>query len=288
MTEGMFKNKIHEFMIDRATRSANFDMGESHYHPYYELYYLLSGHSRLFINHTIYYVAPGDIILITPSALHKAFYGDSKKAERFTVNFTPDYVRSFCESCLEEEFCHIFSQVKLSIPSSLQPSVHELLVKMEQESRISDRYSPIQIKSLLFQFLVFLGRCQNQKQTPQFLEQGDSAIQEAAHYIYNNRRESLSLQTAAKAAHMSPTYFSKRFKEATGFGFKEYLTYLRIQDGEHLLRTTNLSVTEIGVTCGFSDGNYFGDAFKKATGLSPKQFRKTLSEPISPELPAMN
>lgn len=277
MTKGMFKNKIHEFMIDRATRSATFDMGESHYHPYYELYYLLSGHSRLFINHTIYYVDPGDIILISPSALHKAFYGDSRKAERFTVNFTHDYVRFFWENCLEEYFCPIFSRVKLSIPPSRQHFVENLLMKMEQESLISDPYSAIQIKSLLFQFLVFLGRCQNQKPSPQLLEQGDSTIQEAAHYIYDNRREALNLQTVAKAVHMSPTYFSKRFKEATGFGFKEYLTYLRIQDGEQLLRTTNLSVTEVGLICGFSDGNYFGDAFKKATGLSPKQFRKTSS-----------
>ena len=42
-------NKINDFQIDRLLRDAHFQMSEAHYHPYYELYYLLSGQCRMFV-----------------------------------------------------------------------------------------------------------------------------------------------------------------------------------------------------------------------------------------------
>ena len=72
---------------------------------------------------------------------------------------------------------------------------------------------------------------------------------------------------------MNPTYFSKKFRETTGFGVKEYLTHIRLQNAAHLLCTTDPSITEIAGICGFSDGNYFGDAFRKHYGMSPRAYR---------------
>jgi YesN/AraC family two-component response regulator len=73
---------------------------------------------------------------------------------------------------------------------------------------------------------------------------------------------------------MSPAYCSRKFKSVTGFGFKEYLTNIRIREASRLLLTTSKSITEIAEACGFGDGNYFGDAFKKIKGVPPRVFRK--------------
>lgn len=78
----------------------------------------------------------------------------------------------------------------------------------------------------------------------------------------------------ADYVHMSPTYYSKKFKQITGVGFKEYLTKTRLYEATELLTHTSLNVTEIAIRCGFNDGNYFGDAFRKEFGLSPLQYRK--------------
>ena len=78
---------------------------------------------------------------------------------------------------------------------------------------------------------------------------------------------------------MCSTYFSRKFMEVTGYGFKEYLTNVRIKRSQEMLITGKLTVTQIAFACGFADANYFGDAFRKCTGCSPREFRKKYNLP---------
>jgi AraC-like DNA-binding protein len=73
---------------------------------------------------------------------------------------------------------------------------------------------------------------------------------------------------------MSSTYFSKKFKKVTGFGFKEYVNNIRLKEASNLLLETKYSITNIALKCGFTDSNYFGDFFKKMKGVSPNKYRK--------------
>ncbi len=273
--EGILKNDMDRFTIDWRRREEGFDMGQSHYHPYYELYYLCSGQCRMFIQDTIYYAEPGDMFLIPPCQLHRAFYSTAGGAGRYNICFIPQYISAFTEN-RPNGLAEVFSYPKLSILPGSWPELERLLKSMEQEMIRTDPYSALEAQSLLLQLLILIWRLRRQEKPDniQPLGQPDAALQKAARYIQNCHRETVTLLSAARIANMSPAYFSKKFKEATGFGFKEYLTHVRIQDSENLLLSTNLPVTEIAIACGFSDGNYFGDAFKKIKGISPNQFRK--------------
>lgn len=270
---GNYRDIVKEFMIDRARRSSSFQMGQPHYHPYYEVYFLISGRCRIFVNHTIHYLSAGDMMILPPYRLHKTIYDAGQVSERFTVNFIPEYIRYFSTECSPEGFSAVFSRTKLSLPLENQEYVKELFSRMLKETVVSDGYSSLQIKSLLFSLLIFLGRCRDLEQPAQMLERGDAIIQEAARYIHAHHREALTLNEVAKTVHMSPAGFSRKFHETSGLGFKEYLTHVRLEDAQELLLTTNLSVTEIALTCGFSNGNYFGDVFKRRKGMSPREYR---------------
>lgn len=77
----------------------------------------------------------------------------------------------------------------------------------------------------------------------------------------------------ADRAGLSPSYFSKKFRAVTGMGMKEYLSYVRLEHASKELQSTDHSITEVAINSGFSDSNYFKDAFKKMYGISPRAYR---------------
>ena len=102
-----------------------------------------------------------------------------------------------------------------------------------------------------------------------------------AKYITDNYDKPLTLDDIADMAGLSYTYFSKKFKNTTGMRFKEYLNYVRLKQAATKLATTKLTVTDIAMSCGFNDSNYFKDAFKKTYGLSPRHYRKSSEAQIN-------
>ena len=124
------------------------------------------------------------------------------------------------------------------------------------------------------ELLIFLLRTTNSQEHTNDNAQSDVDIAEAARFICSNYANDLSLAEVADHVNLSPTYFSKKFKSSTGFGFKEYLIHIRVKEAAQQLIETTDSITTIGVRCGFNDSNYFGDLFRKVMNLSPREYRR--------------
>lgn len=261
--------------ISRTKRSSDFNMKSSHYHDFYELYYLLSGHCRIFINHTLYYVEPGDMILLEPGKIHRTTYHSSTASDRIAIYFGQEYMEEISRMCGGEAAGRLFKCPKTRVSGSRKVYVESLLERLEQEAAGQDEYSPMLAKGYLYELLIGLTRIQDSGADQDKLEVGETSVEEAAQYIYEHFREPVSLSEVADRVHMSPTYFSRKFKAVTGFGYKEYLTNIRIREAAGLLLTTTQSITDIAMECGFGDSNYFGDAFKKSKGMSPREYRKS-------------
>ena len=98
-------------------------------------------------------------------------------------------------------------------------------------------------------------------------------IKKALDYIDNNFHKDISLDELAGELGISSYYFSKLFKEEKGEGFVEYLTRRRVEEAKALLKSPEHSIKEVGVPCGYSDPNYFSRIFKKATGMTPTEYK---------------
>lgn len=83
----------------------------------------------------------------------------------------------------------------------------------------------------------------------------------------------MSLNEAADAVGLSPGHFSRVFKKIMQVSFKEYLLRKKIAMSVQLLRTTDLSITDIAYKCEFTDAAYYCYQFRRFIGVTPKKFR---------------
>lgn len=263
------------FEISRVVRGTEFCMPHSHYHEFYELYYLMSGHCRMFVGHSLCHMEAGDLLLMPPGTIHRATYPKESDSERFAVSFDPDLLKPLLTVWDGQKFSFTFDNRQLQIPILVRPQMELLLEKIQEEKETGskDPLSSFLAKNHFYEMLVTAGRYGVPRKQGETGET-EKSIQEAARYISQNYEKSLSLEDLAEMVHMTPTYFSRRFRQVTGFGFKEYVVSTRIAQAEKLLAHTHMSVTEIGVACGFEDGNYFGDCFRKRKGISPREYRR--------------
>ena len=102
----------------------------------------------------------------------------------------------------------------------------------------------------------------------------DSRQGETLSYIERHYMEDIAVKDIAGYLGYSEAYFCKIFKQSFGHSFVSYLTDFRMQKAEELMRTSRLSIKEIGKAVGYSDPNYFTKAFRRVRGVSPSEFRE--------------
>ena len=99
-------------------------------------------------------------------------------------------------------------------------------------------------------------------------------INRAVSYMNEHYAKPLSTRELAEMLHLSEGYFCARFKETTGKTVLEYLNGLRVEKAEQLLRSTDMTVSEIAFCCGFADANYFSRTYKRIKKNTPRQARE--------------
>ena len=96
----------------------------------------------------------------------------------------------------------------------------------------------------------------------------------AKQFMEKQYMDNISLEQVASIAGFSPNYFSSQFKQEIGMGFQDYLTMLRINRAKELLRSTNLSISEVCYQVGYQDIRTFNRVFKRVAALRPGEFKK--------------
>ena len=257
------RSLLDQFRVIRNTRSARINMVTSHYHDGYEIYYLINGNARYFLDNKVYDLAPGDIILIPPHTLHKTNVTSDFPAERLLINFTKEFLN-------RKENDALFSCFNSYCVNHPEKYIN-YITQIESEFAKQDVYTENVIKSLLIVLLSKLSRASDGKKPT---ASSSPLIEKVIKHINENFAEDITLQLLADRFSISRNYLSKRFKSETGFGINEYLNIIRIKSAEHLLTSSNMPMTEVAAQCGFNDSNYFSSVFKKVNGSAPLQYRK--------------
>jgi len=93
-------------------------------------------------------------------------------------------------------------------------------------------------------------------------------------FLAEHINEKITLEMMAEKCHLDPAYFCRRFRSETNKTPMQYLMEKKVEIAQYYLLHTNEKISAIAEALGFYDQNHFSFRYKKATGLSPSEYRK--------------
>jgi len=98
-------------------------------------------------------------------------------------------------------------------------------------------------------------------------------MKEALAFIDGNYQRNISIEEIADASGLNRSYFGRIFKEAFGQSPQQFLINYRMNKAAELLRSSKLSIAEVGGLVGYENQLHFSRAFKSVFGSSPREYR---------------
>ena len=239
-----------------------------HVHTEHELYYLAKGKTKYLIDDEIYPVESGNVVFIPKGHYHMTDSGDCIDVERYLLSFDDNLFDKDTRIILDE----LIEKRLINIPINRVEGLQGLFDSFERALSIDGELGEAVRKIHALEILSFI--CRHKREYTPTLSESDRIIHNVSEYISANYKDDLNLRSLSKRFSVSESYLSRKFKEVSGMGLNEYVTFVRIINAERLLRTTGLSITEVAYTCGFGDPNYFSTVFKKIKGVTPLKFAK--------------
>lgn len=104
-------------------------------------------------------------------------------------------------------------------------------------------------------------------------EQGD-VMERVENYIREHISEEFSQEELARMVYISPTHLRRLFKKKHNMTMVDYVTEMRVQLAEELLKEDRLSISAVAEKTGFRNYSYFTKIFKKYKGATPREYKR--------------
>ncbi len=211
----------------------------------------------------------GDICLIPASAPVLVRLQDASKF--ISLHLEPTFIRQIAAEVADPDRLELVPQFKLNDPLIYQIGM-ALKANLESESIGSRLYTESMATALSAHLLQHYST-QKPKIKSYSYGLSQAQLRQVTEYIHQHSAQNPSLTSLAEIVHMSPYYFSRLFKQSTGFAPHQYLLKCRIDRAKRLIKATELSIADIAGQVGFVDQSHLNRHFKRHFGVLPSQFR---------------
>ena len=254
--------------------------GESH--DFWEMLYVDKGDILVTADDRTYRLTQGSIIFHKPNEFHK-YHAQNEKAPNVIV------VTFDCRSAVMRKFEHAVIR--------LDDEERNLLAKVVQEAKgafefpfqhpLVRRSNPVlgaeqMVRAYLESFLLHLLRRGGWESEPKPLSspakerEDEDLTASVIRFLETRIGAKTSLDELAGALGVSKTRLKETFKQRTGQTIMDYFAALRIDKAKLLIRESANNMTEIASMLGYSSVHVFTKAFKRATGMSPTEYAKSV------------
>ncbi|MER8977908.1 AraC family transcriptional regulator [Mesorhizobium sp. M0870] len=193
-----------------------------------------------------------------------------------------DATASYLLVSIEKGFAdEVFAGMARHRPAVLSPSigfrdgtVELALQRIALELKQPDQISATMVESHATQLLGQMFRLNGVHQEPVKGGLSSFDLKRAVAMIEALSDGRPTLADLAKEVGVSRFHFWRAFKQSTGMTPHAFIAQRRLEQSADMLRSTNLSATEIAMECGFGSSSHFTTAFKRAFGAAPTEFRR--------------
>lgn len=236
-----------------------------HLHYHVEILYMLSGRTHAYVDSEVYTVEDGDMLVVFPNKIHR--FVDEKKGNKYMLfiinpNLVPEFEEIMSSSTPDTPLIRAASKnTRLDSVTRIVAGCRDF--PEEQKDTLMKGYLLSFFAEFMSMMKLSLGR-----------NDDNQALKAVVLYCSQNFTKDLSLAMLENELHLSKYYISHLFGDKLCIKFNDYINSLRISESCRLLRTTDLSITEISDAAGFGTLRTFNRAFIKHMKVSPSDYRK--------------
>ena len=263
---------LHELLSHYPNYSA-----ANHWHDDIEFLILQSGQLQYNVNGEILTLEQGQGIFVNSRQMHYGFSREHRECEFTCILIhpmllctSPAYEKNFVLPLIQNNEVPFFIfDPKVPWQAQILQQMTEIYAHREDKTvplRILSAFSLIW--SLLLENLPAHSRTEDHTNTDL------SAIRNMTGFIQQNYASKISLSDIAAAGSVGISKCCKLFSRYFSQSPNLYLNQYRLDKSAQLLRETDLSITEIALSTGFSGASYYAETFRKWADMSPGEFRK--------------
>nr|WP_249435990.1 AraC family transcriptional regulator [Paenibacillus sp. Marseille-Q4541] len=236
-----------------------------HSHNFSELFYVRSGRGNFIVEDEIFPVQQDDLVIVNPNVEHTEVSAGTDPLE-YVVLGVEGMSFDFGDQSENRNYEIINYRHQRG---ELLFYFNALLRETENKK---ENYEAV-CQNLLEVVVINLMRSSDHPFSVVGSQRANKVCSRIKRYIDSNFAEDISLDSLSQKAHLSKYYLVHTFAKYYGMSPINYLNEVRLRASKELLETTDLSISQIATSTGFSSQSYFSQSFRRSCGLTPSVYR---------------
>jgi len=254
-----------------------------HYHPEVEIVWVRTGQVLYWANGREYAMTEGDILFLSPNQPH-CHIESTVGSNTWYLAFSLDLFTIREDHVFQKEFVQPLQDGLLYLPQFMQkghPAYEQVALALSWldycETMLMPNYKALRYGMAVSLCAALLPWCTQPEIPHSTVNSNNSVVQRVMSFIRRNYTQPLTLQTIADQVHLHPNYLCALFKKHTGQTVMYHLDRTRLDTALFLLEKSQLTMTQIAERSGYRSEYVFYHKFKRLTGSTPTQHRRTHS-----------
>lgn len=270
----------NSFFLEQFIDKSCHDKPQWHFHPEYEIVYIPEGTGKRHIGNHIGRYENGELIFMAPNLPHLSY---AAKGNEIVVQLKEDFLGlPFLQipemAAIKQLF--VRGRTGLIFTKETKHQIGRMLQGMVEMSPFDRLLGLLQV----LQVMATTKDYQSLNATGFAVEvnpQDQNRMEVIYHHVEQHFQRTIPLEEVAKLISMTVPAFCRYFKKLTNRTFTQMVNEFRITYASRLLRDEHMSIAAISFESGFNNLSHFNKQFRQITGVSPREYRKSLRQLVN-------